>query len=265
MGIADVPPQPGFRMPVRGVGGDHPEPVLGQLGHGEVGLQRPGRVQPLGVGDPAGLAVHPVGGDLVKDLPGVPAPHVELGHEGHVHQDHPGAGGVMLGLPVTEIVRPPPGQLAGLRLGAFRCIPVGALPAADVLEISTLRDQPVVHRGHLRAARGAHGPARVVGRIDQAKRFHRARRPVLRVGLVAVQPVDVDAGHVDVGAALRDPLRDDPADPSAGQDPDRVQPGGNEVVLQFRRLADDWQQVGREALRAAEELLDPRVLRHRDA
>ena len=59
--VADVAAQPGFRVPVRGVGGDHPEPVVGELGHREVGLQRAAGVEPLRIGDPAGLAVHMVG------------------------------------------------------------------------------------------------------------------------------------------------------------------------------------------------------------
>ena len=66
------------------------------------------------------------------------------------------------------------------------------------------------------------------------------------------------------GPALGDPVRDHPADSAAGQDPDRVQPGGHEVVPQLRRLADDRQQVGGEALRPAEQLLDPGLLHHRD-
>ena len=259
-----VAAHPRLRVAMRGIGGDHPEPVVVELGHRQVGFQRPGLVEPLGVGDPAGLAVDLVGRDPVQDLPGVTAAHVELGHEGHIHQDHAGARGVMLGLPVAEPVRPPPGQLAGLRLSALGGIPVGALPAADVPEVRPLRHQPVVDRRQLRAPGGPHGPARVVGLVHQAQRLDRASRPVLRIGLVAVQPVDVDGRHVDVGPAVGDPVRDHPADSAAGQDPDRVQPGRHEVVLQLRRFADDRQQVRGETLRAAEELLDACLLAHRD-
>ena len=182
-------------MPVRGVGGDHPEPVLVELGHREVGFQRAAGVEPLGVGDPAGLAVHPVGGDLLQHPAGVAALHIELGHEGHVHQDHAGARGVVLGLPVAEPVLPAPGQ-PGLRRGAIwhgalRGVPVGALPAADVPEVRPLRHQPLVDRRHLRAARGPHRPARVVGLVHHAERLDGPGRAVLGVGLVAVQPVDV--------------------------------------------------------------------------
>ena len=54
-------------------------------------------------------------------------------------------------------------------------------------------------------------------------------------------------------------------DAAAGQDADRVQPGGDEVVAQLGRLADDRLQVGREALRPAEELADADVERDRHA
>ena len=102
-----------------------------------------------------------------------------------------------------------------------------------------------------------------MGLVHQAQRLDRAGRPVLGVDLVAVQPVDVDAGHVHVRAAVSDPLRNHPADPAAGQDADRVQPGGDEVVLQLWRLTDDRLQVGGEAFRAAEQLLDSGLLDHR--
>ena len=84
-------------------------------------------------------------------------------------------------------------------------------------------DEPVVDRGQLRAARGSHRPAWVVRRVDHAERLDSAGRPVLRIGLVGVQPVDVHPGDVDVRAAVGDPVRHDAADAAAGQDADRVQ------------------------------------------
>ena len=62
--------------------------------------------------------------------------------------------------------------------------------------------------------------------------------------LVAVQPVDVEAGDVDVGAALDDPVRERPAQAAAGEDADGVQPGGDEVVAQLGRLADHGRRSG---------------------
>ena len=142
MRIADVAAHPGLHVAVRGVRGDHPEPVAGQLGHGEIGFQRAAGVEPLGVGDLAGLAVHLIGGDPLQHAAGVASLHVELGHEGHVHQDHavaprdarpPGSG----------TLRPPPGQFARIRLCPLRRVPVRALPPAHVPEIRPLRLQPL--------------------------------------------------------------------------------------------------------------------------
>ena len=58
------------------------------------------------------------------------------------------------------------------------------------------------------------------------------------------------------GRPFDDPVRQHAAQAAAGEDADRVQARGDEVVLQLRRLADDRLQVGREALGPAEELLD---------
>ena len=106
----------------------------------------------------------------------------------------------------------------------------------------------------LGAARGLHRARRVVALVDHAERLDRARAAVLGVRLVGVQAIDVEAGDVDVGPAVDDPVREHAAEAAAGEDADRVEPRGDEVVLQLGRLADDRLQVGREALRAAEEL-----------
>ena len=65
----DVAAHPGLDVPVRGVGGDHPEPVVVELGHGEVGLERAALVEPLGVGDHARLAVDVVGREWSSTRP----------------------------------------------------------------------------------------------------------------------------------------------------------------------------------------------------
>ena len=148
---------------------------------------------------------------------------------------------------------------------ALTGVPVSALPSADVAEVRALRHQPVVERRGLGAAGGLHRPGRVVALVDHAERLDRPGGAVLRVGLVAVQPVDVDAGDVDVRAAVDDPVRQGAAEPAAGEDADRVQPGRDEVVADLGRLADHRLQVGREALRAAEELRDADLGRDRDA
>src|SRR6266545_4192340 len=99
----------------------------------------------------------------------------------------------------------------------------------------------------------------------RAERLAGTGRPVLRVALVPVQPVDVEPGHVDVGPPVQDPAGERLPDPAAGQDADRVQPGRHEVVAKLGCLADHRLQVGREALRAAEVGAYTGVQRDRDA
>ena len=85
------------------------------------------------------------------------------------------------------------------------------------------------------------------------------------LGLVRAEPVDVEAGDVDVGLAVDDPLRDDPAEAAGRQHADGVHAGGDEVAAGARRLADGRRQVGRERLRPAEERADADLQRHRHA
>ena len=92
--------------------------------------------------------------------------------------------------------------------------------------------------------------------VDEAQGLDGALAAILGIGLIGVQPVDVEGGHVHVGRAVDDPVGEQAADAAAGEDADGVEPRGDEVVLELGRLADDGAQVGREALRAAEELLD---------
>src|SRR5262249_39442496 len=166
----------------------------------------------------------------------------------------------MLAGPVVEPARPAPGELADLGLDALWCVPVGALPPADVTEAGPLCDQAVIDRRDPGAARGFRRAVRIMRRVDEPERFDRPGGPVLGVGLVRMQPVDVHGRDIDVRAAADDPLREGAADAATGKDADRVQPGSYEEVPKLRRLADDRQQVGREALGAAEELPDPDLL-----
>ena len=254
---------------MRGVGRDHVEVVVSQLGDRQVGLELAVVVEPLRVRDHARLGVDAVGGQPLELPPGVAALHRELGHERHVHQDHAVATGAMLSLPVRVPVLAAPGELAcrgrlAWGQGTRRRVPVGAFPATDVAEERVLRHQPVVNRRQLRAARGPHRAAWVMRRIDHAERLDRAGGPVLRIGLIGVQPVDVHAGDVDVRPAIDDPVRDDAADAAAGQDADGVEAGRDEVVAELGSLAEHRRQVRREALRPAEELADPDFRRDRN-
>ena len=69
----NVAPHPGLDVAVRGVGGDDQEALVVELGDGEVGLERAALVEPLRVGDAAGVAVDVVGRDAVEHAPGVAA------------------------------------------------------------------------------------------------------------------------------------------------------------------------------------------------
>ncbi len=147
----ELPPHPGQRVPVGGVGGHHVEVIVVQLGDGEIGLERAAIVQPLGVGDGAWVRVDAVGRDPVELAARVTALHGELCHEGHVHEDHAVPARLVFGFPVGVPLLAAPGQLAGYRRFAVRnrargCVPVGSLPAADIAEERALGDQAVVDR-----------------------------------------------------------------------------------------------------------------------
>ena len=101
MRLADVAPQVRLDVTVGGVGGDHHELLVVELGDGEVGLEQPALVEPLRVGDLPGVAVDGVGGDVVEHTSGVAALDAELRHEAHVHHDHALAAGTVLGLPLV--------------------------------------------------------------------------------------------------------------------------------------------------------------------
>ena len=122
-----------------------------------------------------------------------------------------------------------------------------------------------MQRRQLRPARGLHLLVGVVRGVHPAEALDRAGRAVLRVALVGLQPVDVEARHIDRRVTRGDPLRDRAAHPAAGEDADRVEPGGHEVAAHLGRLADHRLKVGGEALGAAEELPDADLVRHRDA
>ena len=122
--------------------------------------------------------------------------------------------------------------------------PAGAYQSAPSQPLTSWKyapcgGEPVVERRPLGAARRLHRARRVVALVDHAERLDGARAAVLGVRLVAVQAVDVAAGDVDVGSAVDDPVREHAAEAAAGEDADRVEPGGDEVVLQLGRLADD--------------------------
>ena len=247
--------QPGD-VAVGGVGGDHQEPVVGQLRHGQVGLDPAVVVEPLGVGDPPRLAVHVAGRQLVEHRARVGAGHRELRHERHVHQPDALAHRAVLVGPLLEPRRVAPGRL-GDRVAPGPGEPVGALPAGHLAQQPAVADQPLVHRREQPVARRAQLLARRVGGVHGAEDLGRPVAAVRRLELVGAEAGDVPRGDVDVGQPGDDPVREHAAEPAGGQHADGVHAGGDEVVADARRLADGRHQVGRERLGAAEERPHP--------
>ncbi len=248
-GGADPPAQQRLHVPVRGIRRHHPEPLVVEFGDGQVGLDPAALVQPRGIGDPPGVAVHPVGRQVLQPLPGVLPGDQERRHERQVHDDDVLPGCPVLPRPVGEPARPPPGQLRFLGHGGQRPltgpgtrgvhrVPLRALPPADLAEGGPGRGQPVMQHRAPHVSGGPPLPARVVAPVDRAQGLRRPLPQVLGFGLIGMQPVEVDAGDVDVRGAFDDPVRQGATDPAAGEDSDRVQPGRDEEVAQFGRLAD---------------------------
>ena len=122
-----------------------------------------------------------------------------------------------------------------------------------------------MERRALAVARRLRNAGGVVPPVHESQRLDDTRPSVLGVALVGMEAVDVDPRDVDARVAGRDPVGQGPADAAAGDHADRVEARRDEVVPDLRRLAERDRQVGREALRAAEELPDPDVARGRDA
>ena len=144
--VAGRAAEPGQGVAVRGVGGDDEEVVVGELGHGQVGLDAAVLVEPLRVGDGPGAPSTAPAETRSSTAPASAPRHPELRHEAHVHQADALTDRSVLGLPLLEPRRPPPRRL-GARRDARPGEPVGALPAGHLAQVAALLDQPVVHGG----------------------------------------------------------------------------------------------------------------------
>ena len=224
----------------------------------------PASLQPLGVRDHAGLTVDLVGRDAIQRAARLRPLDEELRHEGHVHQPDGLAYGAVLRRPSTRTSSAAP---TTARPRAARPRPARtSRPPSQPLTSRKYAPSPPAGRGsgdRFTPARGQHRSAREVRLVDHAERLDGALGPVPRVELVVLHAIDVEAGDVDVGPAVDDPLRHDAAHATAGEDADRVHAGRNEVVVEAGRLADDGREVRRERLRAAEEGADARLQRDR--
>ncbi len=128
--------QPGEVMGAVRRPGDHPEPVLVEPGHGEVGLDAAARVERLGVGHVTDAAGYGVVADPLQEGRGVRTPHLDLGERGLVEDARRRTRRPMLGRrsrrPVTPgpSARPEVVQL-GRRVGG---VVVDPLPAGLLAE-----------------------------------------------------------------------------------------------------------------------------------
>ena len=103
-----VAAHPGLGVAMHGVGHDHEELLVIELGHREVGFERTVVIEPLRISDPARRPIDVIGRDMIEHAAGVPARDPELAHERRVHEDHALARGAMLGLPPRKPVLPAP-------------------------------------------------------------------------------------------------------------------------------------------------------------
>ena len=242
---------------MRGVGGDHEEPVRGQLGHGQVGLEQPALVEPLGVGDDPRVAVDGAGRHPVQQRARARALDGELRHEGHVDQPDVLAHGPVLGRPAVEPRRPAPGR-GRLRGAAGAGEPRRALPARRPRAGSRPR-RPAAGAPATAARRGPCAAASPAGARRRRCRGSRSVRAARYAGAswwgrkrATSKPVTSTSGR-----PVDDPVRQHPAQAARGQDADGVHPGRDEVAADAGRLADRGGEVGGERLGPAEERADP--------
>src|SRR4030095_10053928 len=132
-------------------------------------------------------------------------------------------------------------------------------PAARCHKWRTSGGQPVVDRGSLHAAGGLRRHGWIVAFVDEPQRLNGERATVLRICLVGVQAINIEAGDIHIRTPIDDPVCQDASNTPTGEDADRVQAGRPKVVSKFWRLADDGAQIWCEALRTAKELLDPHL------
>ena len=162
MRVTDVTTQPAKGVLARIVGCHHHEGLVIDFRYGEIGLDEPGRIEPLGIGNHAGRAIDPVRGDPFEHRACIAALHKELRHEGHDHEADSLTNGPVLIRPVVEPVLPAPRQGCFTRLDARRGEPVGTLPAADLAEERLMFNETSVNGGEPHPASGEHRPVRKV-------------------------------------------------------------------------------------------------------
>ena len=238
--------------------GHDEEAVLGEAGHGDVGLDAAAVVEPLRVDDAARGNRDVVGADAVERRLRVGAGHHDLAEAALVDQPDALAHRPMLVRRILEPVLAPPGILVP-GLDPFRRVPVGTLPAGGLPEAGPARREPVVEGRPADAARRRElpeGPAHVV---EEAQPLDDALLEIAGVPLERLHPARVDLPQVHARMAVDDPLGEHLAGAARRPDADRVEPAREVEVPKLGRLAEEVAVVRREALRSAEERLDARL------
>ena len=199
----------------------------------------------LGVRDLAGLAVNARRRQAVEQLTRRRPLDEEFAHEGHVDQRDALTAGGVLGGPVVKPVVPPPRKLANGRLLTGRRVPIRRLEPRDIAEARPALGEARVQRRVADGASTVGFAVRVVALVDLSERLDDARAAIRRSRLVGVEARRVDAGDVDIGSAVDDPVRHSATNAGTRQDSYRVEPGGDEVAAELRRLRN--RSIGRAA------------------
>ena len=99
--------------------------------------------------------------------------------------------------------------------------------------------------------------------IEETERFRDPRAKIAAVGLEWLHPPDIDIPQIHWRVATIHPFGQHHAGTAGGLDPHRVKAGGDEEILQFRRLAKDIAVIRGKAFRPVEECLDTGRRQHR--
>ena len=239
----------------RGRGRDDQETVLLQARHRQVRLYPSILVQPLGVDDAAGPYVNVIGAHVVQRPRRVRSFQAVLGEGRLVEQGNVFAHRAVLRRRIFEPVLAPVAVFVP-GFYARRSVPVRPLPAGSLAVAGAGGLQALVERRFAYAAGAFILAVGVVPGIEQAQALGHAFAQVFAVALERHVAAHVHFPQVRWGAPGAHPFRHHLAYPARGLQADGIQTRSNEAVIELRRLAQVVTHVGREALRAAEELLD---------
>ena len=262
--IAQVPSQP-RQITLHCCGGNHQQiRCFRQAGDRQIAFDAAARVQHLGIDQPPRSDIDIIGADALQETAGIAPLDPDLAEGRHVIKPDILTQGHVLGALVVEPVLRPPG-IAVCALLPVLGEPVGALPPRGLAKHRAARLQRLMQRRAADTARGFHLPIGVVIGIQKPQRF---RYPLLQIRAVALERLraaDIHLPQIEGGFAVRHPLRQRHARPARRHDADRIIPGGDPVIAQFRRLAQVIAIIGRKAFRAVKERVHASRFKQRQA